>query len=436
MNHESVVALLNPAMSAIFCASMIVLWWLHRRLTYIATFALSYAIRCLCFGTLYFALIQETPVLRTAANALVLLAMILLSVALSRRYDQRPRYGILFAIGAISLAALYFYQFVEPSLVVRAIVLNWALAAVCVVMLVDVLRRPYRTAVELVFFGLVVIACVGFLLRPLTFQLPGIAANQIEAAYWLIVSITDALICSTLGVGIFAIIAVDITADIKAEAQVDALSGLYNRRGFDLRGRDALARQMPGSPVTAILADLDHFKSINDRFGHESGDRIIQKFSRILRETAPGDAIIARQGGEEFAVLLPSGQAAAAHRFAETVRSAFKERALNVLSDDYSPTASFGIAVADEGDDLSSLVSRADRALYQAKREGRDCVREIRAPGNPSAREETVEEGGLEAEPSLSAEAPLDAAAAFGDTGDVLAKFLVERRRPGDKLEA
>lgn len=386
MSYESVVALLNPAMSAIYCASLLVLWRHQRNLTYIAIFALSYGIRSLCFGILYFAFVQEAPALRIAANSFVLLAMILLSVALSRRYDQRPRYGILFGIGTTSLAALYFYQFVEPSLLVRALVLNWALVAVCLVMLLDVLRRPYRSAVEQLFIGLVALACLGFLLRPLTFQIPGIAADQIEAAYWLIVSTTDALICSTLGVGIFAIIAVDITAGIKAEAQVDALSGLYNRRGFDLRGRDALARQMPGSPVTAILADLDHFKSINDRFGHDSGDRIIQKFSRILEENAPDDAIIARQGGEEFAVLLPSGQAADAYRLAEAVRSAFKERALNVLSDDCSPTASFGIAVADQGDDLSALVSRADRALYQAKREGRDCVREIGAHGNPHVR--------------------------------------------------
>lgn len=308
MSYESVVALLNPAMSAIYCASLLVLWQHQRHLTYIAIFALSYAIRGFCFGTLYFALIQEAPALRTAANSLVLLAMILLSVALSRRYDQRPRYGTLFTIGTVSLAALYFYQFVEPSLWVRAVVLNWALAAVCLVMLVDVLRYPYRTAVDQLFFGLVVLACMGFLLRPLVFQIPGIAADQIEAAYWLIVSTTDALICSTLGVAIFAIIAVDITAGIKAEAQIDPLSGLFNRRGFDLRGRAALARQRPGTSVAAILADLDHFKSINDRFGHNSGDRIIQKFSRILKENAPDDAIIARQGGEEFVVCSHRGR--------------------------------------------------------------------------------------------------------------------------------
>jgi len=381
MSYEGVVALLNPAMSAIYCASLVVLWRHQRHLTYIVIFALSYAIRGLCFGVLYFAFTQEALVLRLVANSFVLLAMMLLYVALSRRDKQRPRYGILFAIGAMSLAALYFYMFVEPNLPARAFILNWGLAAVCLLMLGDVGRRPRRTPVEQLFFGLVALACLGFLLRPFTFHIPGIAADEIEATYWLIVSISDALICATLGVGIFAIIAVDIMDGMKTEAQTDALSGLLNRRGFDARAHDALARQPADARAALILSDLDNFKAINDRFGHSGGDRIIQTFSRILKEKAPDDAIIARHGGEEFVVLLPSGQAANAHNFAETVRAIFKEGTLNMLSGEFSPTASFGIAVASEGENLSGLMIRADRALYQAKSEGRDCVRESRPGG-------------------------------------------------------
>ncbi|WP_424630925.1 GGDEF domain-containing protein [Bradyrhizobium sp. SYSU BS000235] len=107
--------------------------------------------------------------------------------------------------------------------------------------------------------------------------------------------------------------------------QVDMLSGLFNRRGFELRALDALARQTTSAPVAMILGDLDHFKSINDRFGHISGDKIIRRFADVLKEKAPRDAIIARLGGEEFAVLLPPGQAIAAHALAEEPRSAFKD---------------------------------------------------------------------------------------------------------------
>ncbi|WP_442577787.1 GGDEF domain-containing protein [Mesorhizobium sp. ASY16-5R] len=283
----------------------------------------------------------------------------------------------MFAIGAISLAALYFYQVMEPSLPARAAILNLGLAAVCLLMLLDVAKLPHRTPVEQLLFGLVAIACSGFLLRLLVFQVPGIPTDQIEGAYWLIISISDALICSTLAVAIFAIISVDVMDGIKSEAQTDALSGLFNRRGFETRALDALARQTADAQVTIILSDLDHFKSINDRFGHSSGDRVIRTFSEILKDKAPRDAIVARLGGEEFAVLLPPGQTTAAHLLAEAARSAFKEMAPGLVSDEFSPTASFGIAVACKDESLLALIDRADRALYQAKREGRDCIRQV-----------------------------------------------------------
>lgn len=378
MSYEGVVGLLNPAMSAIFCGSLLVLWRRQSHLSYIAIFALSYAIRILCFGVLYFAFAQEAPVLRLVANSFILIATMLLSVALSDRLGQRPRYGILFTIGAISLAALCFYQFVEPSLPARAAILNLGLAAVCFLMLADVARAPHRTPVDQLLFGLIAIACFCFLIRPLTFQVTGIASDQIEGTYWLIVSISDALICSTLAVGIFAIIAADVVDGVKLEGQTDVLSGLFNRRGFESRALDSLARQAAGAQATMILSDLDHFKAINDRFGHSSGDKVIRAFSEILKDKAPRDAIIARLGGEEFAVLLPRGQAAAARCLAEAARSTFKEMAPGIVGNEFTPTASFGIAVASNDEGLLALIDRADRALYQAKNEGRDCIREAR----------------------------------------------------------
>jgi diguanylate cyclase (GGDEF)-like protein len=377
MSYEGVIGLLNPAMSAIFCMSLLALWRRQRHLTYIAIFALSYAIRVLCFGILYFAFAQNAPALRLLANLLVLLATMALSIALSSRLGQRPRYGILFIIGAISLMALHFYQFVEPSLPARAAILNLGLVAVCLMMLFDVAKLSHRTPVEQLLFGLVAIACLGFLLRLLIFQVSSIASDQIEGAYWLIVSISDALICSTLAVAIFAIISVDVMDGIKSEAQTDVLSGLLNRRGFETRALDALEWQTADAQVTMILSDLDHFKSVNDRFGHSSGDRVIRTFAEILKDKAPRDAIIARLGGEEFAVLLPPGQTAAAHLLAEAARSAFKEVASTIVSNEFSPTASFGIAVARKGEGLLALVDRADRALYRAKSEGRDCIRQV-----------------------------------------------------------
>lgn len=377
MSYQDVIGLLNSNMSAIFCVALFVIWYYHRRLTYIRIFAVSYATRAICFVVFYFAFSLQDPLLRFLANVLLMLAMTLLSVALSSRRGRRPRYGALLSIAALVLGALYYYQFVEQSLFARVVWFNAGLAAVGLLMLPDVGKLSNRTPVEFVLFGLTIVSCVGFLLRPLFLLASGIGDERFEGAYWLIVSISDALICAMTAVGIFAVIASDVMDSIKTDAQVDALSGLFNRRGFEPRALEALLRQTASTPVAMILSDLDHFKSINDRFGHMSGDKIIQSFSEVLKRKAPRDAIMARLGGEEFAILLPTGKAADARLLAEEARSAFKEIALTTVSGEARPTASFGIAIARQNEVLHALMDRADRALYQAKSDGRDCVRMI-----------------------------------------------------------
>jgi diguanylate cyclase (GGDEF)-like protein len=375
MNYYNVIGLLNTSMSAIFCASLFVLWRHHHHFKYIGILGVSYAIRSLCFVFFYFAFVLENPALRLLANAFLMMSMLLLSIGLSNRRGQPPRYGVLLAISSIALVSLYYNQFIEPSLLARVITFNFALAAVGLLMLLDVARHSDRTPVEQVLLGLIVVSCVGFFLRPLFLLAAGVPNERFEGAYWLVVSISDALICAMTAVGIFAVIASDVMEGIKSDAQIDVLSGLFNRRGFEPRALDTLARQTSAAPVAMILGDLDHFKSINDRFGHSGGDRIIQRFSEVLKAKALRDAIVARLGGEEFAVLLPPGKAGTAYLFAEDVRSAFKEGAPGLVSGEAFPTASFGIAIACEEDDLHALMERADRALYKAKNEGRDCVR-------------------------------------------------------------
>jgi diguanylate cyclase (GGDEF)-like protein len=375
MNYYNVIGLLNTSMAAIFCAAMLVIWKNNRNFSYILILGISYTIRSLCFGVFYFAFSMNNPVLRFSANVLLMLSMLLLSAGLSHRRHEQPRYAILLTMAAIALGSLYYNQFIEQSLFARVVVLNFGLAVVSLLMMLDAAKSSKRTPVEQVLFGLMLVSCAGFLLRPLFLTASGATAEQSEGAYWLVVSISDALICAMMAVGFFAIIASDLMEGIKSDAQIDTLSGLLNRRGFEPRALGALARQATDRPAAMILSDLDHFKSINDRFGHSGGDRIIQKFSAVLKETVPRDAVMARLGGEEFAILLPPGAAAAAHRVAEEVRSTFRQVAIDLVAGEANPTASFGIAVARQNEDLNTLIDRADRALYQAKHDGRDCVR-------------------------------------------------------------
>lgn len=374
MNYYNVIGLLNTSMAAIFCIALFAIWRNNRALNYIRIFGLSYAIRSLCFGIFYFAFSLENPVLRYSANIFLLFAIVLLSIALSNRRGRPPRFGALLAIGALTLGPLNYYQFVEPNLLVRVIILNSGLALLSLLMLPDVARTARRTPVEQVLLGLLLVSCAGYLLRPLFLIASGASGQRFEGSYWLVVSISDALICAMTAVGIFAVIASDVMDGIKSDALTDALSGLFNRRGFEPRALRAMERQADGKSVALILGDLDHFKSINDQFGHTSGDLIIRRFSGVLKDKAPGGAILARLGGEEFAIMLPPGASVSAVELADEIRTTFKKIAPDILSGEVSPTVSFGVAIARKDENLQALIERADRALYKAKGDGRDCV--------------------------------------------------------------
>ena len=162
----------------------------------------------------------------------------------------------------------------------------------------------------------------------------------------------------------------------KTAALVDPLTGLSNRRAF-LYDAEALiaASASRSEPFAVLVADLDRFKMINDRFGHAVGDQVLKVFAAALRRSVRADCLAGRLGGEEFAVLLPEAREDAALAIAEAIRRAFADGAAEVGGHTVSATVSIGVAASRIGTrDLSGLLHRADLALYQAKEAGRDRV--------------------------------------------------------------
>ena len=158
-------------------------------------------------------------------------------------------------------------------------------------------------------------------------------------------------------------------------SRVDSLTGLNNRREFDrLLSQQIVQAQRSGQRLSLILIDIDHFKQINDRHGHQEGDRTLQNVARLI-QLVPKRATDAafRTGGEEFAVLMGDTDKAGALRMSETLRG-ITERA-NFLGPSEAVTISLGVAtLPEDGHDPTSLMSAADRALYQAKARGRNRV--------------------------------------------------------------
>ncbi len=155
-------------------------------------------------------------------------------------------------------------------------------------------------------------------------------------------------------------------------ATTDPLTGLLNRRAFFEHAAECCALARDGSPLSAVMVDIDHFKKINDDHGHDAGDRIIRD---VAREAASlKDAVVGRLGGEEFAMLFPGRQLADAATIAQALRIKMKTLKPPAAGDAASISCSFGVSEWRDGDTIDELLRRADVALYAAKAAGRDRV--------------------------------------------------------------
>jgi two-component system cell cycle response regulator len=163
---------------------------------------------------------------------------------------------------------------------------------------------------------------------------------------------------------------------VSNQALVDGLTGLANRRSCEetLASELARAERFPG-PLALIVADLDDFKEVNDRYGHQAGDTVLREFAALLRESVRDIDLAWRWGGEEFLLVLPGTDLDGAAHVAERVRRALQGRI--VLSVDGEPipvAASFGVAAYPQSRTASELFAAADGALYEAKRTGKNRV--------------------------------------------------------------
>jgi diguanylate cyclase (GGDEF)-like protein len=160
---------------------------------------------------------------------------------------------------------------------------------------------------------------------------------------------------------------------------VDGLTGLFNRRSFDERlGSAMVSARLRGQPLSVIQIDLDYFKRINGHFGHSVGDNVLRGIAAQMRASLRGIGMIARWGGDEFAVALPNASQLTALNIAEQLRADCERTPISSGDRQFFVTASFGVATLtslESNNSADNLLSEADEALHSAKRSGRNCAK-------------------------------------------------------------
>lgn len=384
-----VAGLLSTAfmMIAVYDRSRVAARWL----------ALGYAV-----GMGFFAIEAVIPALGdarlavVAAVACLLAGMIALNVGVARKYNVTVPWRLMGAVFVASLAVNYAIQDLPRYSLTRMTLYQAPFFLMMVISVGLVWNAAVRDRLDralMILFGL---SALQFLTKPfLAYTFGGWGArpqDYINSNYALFSQSMATVFAMATALLLIVILVRDVLTDATQKSETDTLSGLLNRRGFEERADRALRdAERQGVPLSLVICDLDRFKSINDDFGHESGDAVIVAFSQFLRSAVASHYVPGRIGGEEFAVILPGTNIVAARLFAEGARSALAGLPVAGLPEDRRFTASFGVAELAPGERFTELMRRADIALYDAKKSGRDCVRV--SPKNGQARLAVISSG-------------------------------------------
>jgi diguanylate cyclase (GGDEF)-like protein len=377
MSGVEVVLVVNMAVGSLFAAGYAIIALTNPSQRAALWFALTYVIGMLTPITDFVGpMLGVAKIGDLVSYTTFLAASLSITASLAIFHRRRPPWGAIAAILAFGLVMRVWiwnweardtlaYGFAYQSCYVLA-----SLLAARTTLAID-----RRGALHLALAAVFVVLAAHFALKPFAAMTLGSGrtfADYSKTTYALISQSSSGMLLIAAGLLLLLIVAQKAIAESQLASETDPLSGLANRRGFDRMADAAMARaRQSGLPLAVALFDLDHFKRVNDTFGHATGDGVIAAFAAVLRATAPGAAVTARQGGEEFVMLIEGATAKAAWLAAEGVRL---RTGAGLGPDLPEMTVSAGVAQLRPGESLTDLLRRADQATYEAKATGRDRI--------------------------------------------------------------
>lgn len=298
----------------------------------------------------------------------------------ARFLGRRPQWPILLAgVAAVGVAVIY-WRYAVDSIPMRVFSTTLFSAAFCTALVWMLLRHspagrptyPYRvTAVIAFVFG----ACQ--LVRGIYFLTLDAASSpsMFATAGSVLLLVVAAAIMPILSMSAMLMVHDALLADARDAANRDFLTGALSRQGFEALARRHVGRvQRHAGPLALLILDLDHFKRINDTLGHAAGDAVLRAFVQMAQAQLRPTDVLGRIGGEEFALLLPDTDSSSAMHLAERLRKAAAAHVVTAGAQSCSYSISGGVAAWHPGESFDRLSARADRALYDAKHQGRNRI--------------------------------------------------------------
>ena len=367
--------LIVPACAALLGVAMIYCWSRLRDHRYLLWIATGYIVTAIPMGI--HSLMPNALLARWTLplSTMYLIGVWAMSHGVALRFSGRAHTGIAWLLIISTLSLQFYFSVLNDELWLRLLILNTGLALLVALPAKSILRGrsatlPLATLLRASYLTVLLYALVRvFALATLIPQ--ETQPELTRSGFWLVMLATNMLISIWLALAILTSTAMSIVQTLDQERSRDSLTRLLNRRAFFEQVQKRLEIFGP-SGWAVITCDLDHFKLVNDTWGHAAGDRALKEFGALLARTVRQDDLAARFGGEEFVLLLRSSSLHTAVLVAERLRSSVMN--LHIHATAHTLTASFGVVQLSGSVDINQAIEQADRLLYEAKHAGRNRV--------------------------------------------------------------
>ncbi len=375
--QTQILGMVTPLMALFFAATFVVLWRVGRMKRHVLGFGIAYALSAVGFLITHF-LPANAFYLFHATQLFYALGSTVLVVSVCERAGQRLHLGSFVVVYLITALVLAVAVSFSNDIASRLIIVNIGYGVMFAMGVTTLLNARRRNLVDLAIIAIMAFQAADFLARPtltLLFERSIPAEAYRESIYYSLIGLVLGVKGVTTAMVLIGATIADWTKALRESSDRDSLTGLLNRGAFEQSIRALLSRaQTEDRPLSLVVADIDHFKQVNDIWGHQAGDQAISSFGELIDQMVRGSDMAGRIGGEEFCIAIWNCPNDPAARLAERIRQAFARLEHDSLNDDIRLTASFGVATARDGETYEQLFARADAALYRAKSSGRDRV--------------------------------------------------------------